>query len=173
MLLLEDDCFPTRNAVEIFREQLELISDDDSIFSVYGHPFLMSEERGYCNRFQGWGWATTSAKLAPYVDEMISLYSVPEPEYLDFVDRTLTPDLLERLDVTPPRQPSYVLRSFYAWDETLALLTARDNKRHKLTPQRTIYNCGIGQDASRFDGRDTFFKPPFNLIRPEEVWRYF
>lgn len=173
ILFLEDDCFPTRSAVQTFRDELAQISADDSVFSVYGHPFLMAEDGGYCNRFQGWGWATTSQKLAPYVDEMISLYSISEPEYLDFVDQTLTPELMTLLDVTPPRQPSYTLRSFFAWDETLALLTARDGKRHKLTPQRTIYNCGIGNDASRFAGDDTFFNPPFNLIQPDEVWKYF
>jgi hypothetical protein len=172
ILFLEDDCFPSRNAVRIFREELEFIENDSSVFSVYGHPFLMAEDGGYCNRFQGWGWATTAEKLAPYVEEMISLYSATEQDYLDFVERTLTDELLQRLDVTPPRQPSYTLRSFFAWDETLALLTARDHKKHKLAKERVIYNCGIGADASRFAG-DQFFKPPFNLVLPEDVWSHY
>jgi len=173
ILFLEDDCFPTRNAVTLFREELEKMESDEGIFSVYGHPFLMAEDGGSCTRFQGWGWATTGEKLAPYVDEMISLYSRTEQDYLDFVDNTLTEELVAILDVTPPRQPSYTLRAFFAWDETLAMLTARDGKKHKLTKERVIYNCGIGADASRFAGEETFFKPPFNIVLPQDVWNYF
>lgn len=173
IIMLEDDCFPTRDAIEIFSRELKLIEDRDDIFSVYGHPFLMAEEGGLCSRFQGWGWATTSKKLAPYVDELIRLYSMPEQHYLDEVSRTLTPELLSRLDVTPPRLPSHTLRSFYAWDETLAMLTARDGMTHKLTDKRVIYNCGMGKDASRFSGENKFLKPPFNIVDPETVWDYF
>ena len=172
ILFLEDDCFPCRDAVTVFREEIAGTAAMEDIFSVYGHPFLMAEDGGICTRFQGWGWGTTAQKLAPYVDEMVSLYSIPEQEYLEFVDETLTDELLARLDVTPPRQPSYTLRSFFAWDETLALLTARDGKSHKPTHKRVIFNCGIGADASRFSG-DRFFQPPFNLVLPEKVWDHY
>lgn len=173
IIFLEDDCFPTRDAIQTFYDELQMVKNDDGVFSVYGHPFLMSEDDGYCNRFQGWGWGTTREKLSPYVDELIELYSLPEKDYLARIENILTPELLKRLDVTPPRQPSFTLRSFFAWDESLALLTARDKKVHKLTPKRTIYNCGLGVGSSRFSGEDRFMKPPFNMVAPESVWDFF
>lgn len=174
LLILEDDCFPTRNAVASFREQLAAVEGDDTVFSVYGHPFLVdAESGGTCSRFQGWGWGTTADKLRPYLERLIDCYSMPEAEYLAFVEASLTPAVLARLDVTPPRLPSTTLRNFFAWDETLALLTAMDNKIHKLTPERTIYNFGGGLDGSRFKSVDWYRCPPFNMIALDEVWDYF
>ena len=173
LIFLEDDCFPTRDAIDIFVNELKAVEDNEDVFSVYGHPFLMAEETGYCTRFQGWGWATTSKKLRPYVDKLIDCYSMYEKDYLDYVDTVLTTDVQQRLDVTPPRQPTYTLRSFFAWDETLALLTALDQKLHKRTDKRIIYNCGIGEGSSRFADMDKFMKPPFNLVFHKDVWKYY
>lgn len=173
ILLLEDDCFPTRDAVEVFRRELDGVENDESVFSVYGHPFLMGEESGYSTRFQGWGWATTSEKLAPYLERLIDCYSMYEPMYLDFVKKHLTDEVIARLDTTPPRLPTHTLKVFFAWDETLALLTAIDGKRHKLTEKRVIYNCGIGDSSAHFALHNKFLKPPYNMVTPESVWEYF
>jgi len=173
ILFLEDDCFPTRNAVRVFREELDIIGSRDDVFSVYGHHFGMAEDSGYCTRFQGWGWATTAAKLEPYLDQMIELYSISEQDYLDYTRAALTPEIKARLDVTPPRQPSYTLQSFFAWDETLALLTVLDGKLHKPAKERVIYNCGLGGGSAHFSDHQKFRQPPFGLIGPDEVWDVF
>ena len=173
IILLEDDCFPSRDAVECFVNELKIVEADESVFSVYGHPFLMAEKSGVCTRFQGWGWATTSEKLAPYLKKLIDCYSMYEPDYLAFTKKSLTPEILKRLDVTPPRLPSHTLNNFFAWDETLALLTSLDGKVHKPTGKRIIYNCGLGEGASRFGEDKKFFEPPYNLVQPKDVWSYF
>lgn len=173
ILFLEDDCFPTRKAVSVFREELEEIESNDEVFSVYGHPFSMAEESGFCTRFQGWGWGTTAEKLATYVEKLIQCYSMPEQDYLDFTNKAMTKKVLERLDATPGRQPSDTLRQFFAWDETLALLTAMDNKLHKLTAERVIYNCGMGEGSAHFVENKKFREPPFNMIAGNEVWDHF
>lgn len=173
ILVLEDDCFPTHDAVSGFRQELDLIRDDDRIFSVYGHHFLVDAEKETCTRFQGWGWATTSEKLTPLLRQLIDCYSMTEDRFLKFVNCTLTADVKKQIDVTPPRQPSYVLENFFAWDETLCLLTALNKQVHKPTRRRTIYNCGMGEESTHFADTETFRQPPFNLITPNEVWQYY
>jgi len=173
ILFLEDDCFPNRRAIEVFREDLECVRQDDSVFSVYGHHFGMSEAGGRCSRFQGWGWATTASKLAPYVDRLIDLYSISEQDYLDFTASALTSVVRAKLDVTPPRLPTDTLTSFFAWDETLALLTALDEKWHVPTRERVIFNCGMGDGSAHFSNHQAFLDPPFNLVHPDKVWDYF
>jgi len=173
IMVLEDDCFPTHDAVATFRKELKIIEGAPDIFSVYGHPFLMPSEGETCTRFQGWGWGTTSEKLAPFLDQLIDCYSLTEQQYLSFVNKMLTEDVKARIDVTPPRLPSYTLTKFFAWDETLTLLTALAGKVHKKTPNRTIYNCGACQDSSRFKNIEWYMKPPFNMISHDQIWDYF
>lgn len=173
ILVLEDDCFPTRDAVSEFRRELDLIRDDDRIFSIYGHHFLVDSEKDTCARFQGWGWATTAEKLTPMLRQLIDCYSMTEERFLRFVSSTLTAEVKARIDVTYPRQPSYVLENFFAWDETLCLLTALNDQVHKPTRTRTIYNCGMGESSTHFANIEKFRRPPFNLIMPSEVWQYF
>lgn len=172
-VILEDDCFPTRNAIDIFRNELKLIETSDEIFSVYGHPFLMPAETETISRFQGWGWGTTAKKMKPYLEKLIDCYSMLESDYLQFVDSVLTDEIVARLDITPPRQPTLTLRDFFAWDETLALLTALDGKLHKKTPQRTIYNFGASLDSSRFKEMERYTAPPFNMVSHEDIWKYY
>lgn len=173
ILILEDDCFPTRDAVTEFKRELDLIRDNKNIFSVYGHHFKVDAEKETCARFQGWGWATTSEKLMPMLRQLIDCYSMPESNYLKFVRNTLTDKIKTQIDVTPPRQPSIVLENFFAWDETLCFLTALNHQVHKPTKVQTIYNCGMGKGSTHFDDITMFRKPPFNLITPEEVWQHF
>lgn len=173
IIILEDDCFPTHDAVDIFMEELKQVEHDEHIFSIYGHHFLVPKEGDTCSRFQGWGWATTGDKLKKHVNQLIHLYSLREFEYLDFVRQSLTPDVLEKLNVTPDRQPSTVLKQFFAWDETLALLTVLSGQVHKKTPKRTIYNFGASAESSRFKNVNLYRNPPFNMVDHENIWDYF
>ncbi|NEV65005.1 glycosyltransferase [Thiorhodococcus minor] len=172
-LILEDDCFPTRKAVATFREMLKATADDDRVFSVYGHHFRVLGEGELFPRFQGWGWGTTSRKLTPYLHRLVDLYSLLEEDYLKVVKRIATPEVLERIEITPPRQPSHTFFKFFAWDETLALLTGADGLFHAKTPEQTIYNFGMGKSSTHFADRDVFRQPPFNLISIEEAWEKF
>lgn len=172
-VILEDDCFPTRDAVDVFYNEIERISGQDKIFSVYGHPFLVPSETDTCPRFQGWGWGTTSAKMTPLLNELTECFSMTEWEYLEFVDRALTAPIDERINVTPGRQPSDTLRRFFAWDETLCLLAARRGLVHKPTDKRVIYNFGMGADGTHFEQVERHRKPPFNMISLDEVWDFY
>lgn len=173
ILVLEDDCFPTRDAVSIFRKELDNIREDKGIFSVYGHPFLVEGETDICARFQGWGWATTSEKLIPVLHQLIECYSMTEKKYLEFVSQVFTNQVRERIEITPLRLPSHTFTKFFAWDETLCLLTALNNQVHKKTPIRTIYNCGMGNDSTHFSENKMFREPPFNMVSPKEAWGFF
>jgi len=173
IMVLEDDCFPTRDAVEIFRNEIRQIADNDRIFSVYGHHFLTPGEGETCPRFQGWGWGTTRRKLMPILRQLIDCYSMTEERYLEFVKMVLTPEIMAKIDSTPPRYTSHTLTKFFAWDETVCLLSALNNQVHKPTPKRTIYNCGMGKDSAHFIDIDLFRKPAFNLVTLEEVWDFF
>lgn len=173
ILVLEDDCFPTRNAIAEFREELDSVRDRESIFSVYGHHFLVENEKPTCARFQGWGWATTAKKLTPILRQLVDCYSMTEERYLEFVRLAFTQEIRDRIDVTPPRLPSHTLEKFFAWDETLCLLTALNDLVHRPTEKRTIYNCGMGLESTHFGSSDIFRKPSFNLITADEVWQYF
>jgi hypothetical protein len=64
IVVLEDDCFPTADALQVFAEQLELVRDDPTIYSVYGNPFGTESSSPLFPRFQGWGWATTRDRPA-------------------------------------------------------------------------------------------------------------
>lgn len=173
IIVLEDDCFPTRDAVARFCQELTEIEKRDDVFSVYGHHFLTESEGETCDRFQGWGWATTSEKLRPILQELIECYSLTEDRYIEFVGRVLTPEIIARIDITPPRLPTNTLRKFFAWDETIALLTALHGLTHKKTAKRTIYNFGAGGDAGHFRDINWYRKPPYNMISIDEVWDHF
>lgn len=173
IIVLEDDCFPTRHAVRVFRHEIATIAELPEIFSVYGHPFLLPAETDTCTRFQGWGWGTTREKLVPVLEELIECYSLSERDYLHFVDQVLTDEVVSRIDVTPPRLVTMTLRRFFAWDETLALLTALRGQVHKPTVPRTIYNFGVGEDSSHFRNIAWCRMPPYNMIPPEEIWTCF
>ncbi|MEM9496078.1 MAG: sulfotransferase domain-containing protein [Pseudomonadota bacterium] len=173
ILFLEDDCFPTRSALSDFDAALDAIEDQDGTFSVYGHPFLTSGEEEGLFRFQGWGWATTRRKLEPMWRKLMDCYWMTEEEYLVFVDENLTPSLEKLMNVTPPRQPTDTLRKFFAWDETLGLLTAVAGQRHLRTKERLIYNFGAGAKSSHFSSVEHFKDPPYNMVSIDAVWDHF
>jgi len=172
-VVIEDDCFPTGQAAEVFYKTLCEVENDERIFSVYGHHFLTPSEGETCNRFQGWGWGTTAEKMRPLLNELIECFSMTEEEYLSFVDHALTPEIEGFINVTPSRQPVDTLRRFFAWDETLSLLAGRRGLVHKPTQPRVIYNFGAGKDSTHFSNVDWYRKPPFNMISPDEVWDVF
>lgn len=173
ILVLEDDCFPTRHAVQVFSEQLDSISDNANIFSVYGHPFLTPQEGNTFTRFQGWGWGTTKRKLSPILERARTLFLLPEHAYLEYTRRMLTPEVIARLDVTPGRNVCQVLTRFYSWDSCTALLTTLAGLEHKRTPERVVYNCGLGGDSGHFPHQAHLREPPFNMITPDEAWAHF
>ncbi len=173
ILFLEDDCFPINGSIAHFTAELDAIKEDDRIFSVYGHPFLVPNEGSEFGRFQSWGWATTSEKIAPIWNELKQCYLMPETDYLNFVRENLSPEIKKRINVTPGRQPTETLTKFFAWDETVCLLAAMNGLSHKRTDKRLIYNCGAGINSTHFQHLQLFRKPPFNMVDENEVWDYF
>jgi hypothetical protein len=175
-VILEDDCFPTKNAIPLFKKELDLYESHSDVLTVYGSHFNVENEFPLFPRFQGWGWATWSHKIIPYVHKMMRLYLLSESDYLAFINATFDDDVKRRIDTTtPPRCSSYTTRKFFAWDETLAHLSALERKMHRPTETRCIYNFGMDQHSTHFPikHQETFRKPPFNLISPDEVWEVF
>ena len=174
IIVLEDDCFPTADAVQVFRETLDLARDDRSIFSVYGNPFGVANEEEVFTRFQGWGWATTRDKLLPVLAQLKAMFMMSEPDYLAWVKKVLTPAVRAKLEVTGRRNVTEVLGRQFSWDSATTLLTALLGLRHRRTPRRVVYNCGAGEDSGHFRrGIDDYREPPFNMIGADEVWQYF
>lgn len=174
LIVLEDDCFPTRTFMSDFKFHLAELERDPTIFSCYGSHFGIGENGGFCTRFQGWGWGTSSERLKPVLEDLIRLYSMPEFQYLDTVREALTDQaLVNRLEVTPGRNPIDTLTQFFAWDETLALLTAQRLMRHRRTRTHCIRNTGMGEDSTHFSSSQIYRESPFNMITPQEAWDYF
>lgn len=170
IIVLEDDCFPTGQAVEAFTSLLDRVAQPGAIFSVYGHHFRTPREAELNTRFQGWGWATTSRRLEPVLARARELFLLPEKEYLEFTHRSLDAELVAKLDVTPGRNVCEVARRFYSWDSCVALLTAQAGLQHLRTPAQVVYNCGIGGGVGHFPDAERLRQPPFNMIRPDEAW---
>lgn len=174
ILVLEDDCFPTSDAVEVFRKTLDQIRHDPAIYSVYGNPFGVAGEGDVFTRFQGWGWATTREKLIPVLAQLKAMFMMSEPDYLAWVAKTLTPAMRSKLNVTDKRDVTAVLVRQFSWDSATTLLTALLGLQHRRTPHRVVYNCGSGEDSGHFRRDiDEYRAPPFNMIGADEVWQYF
>jgi hypothetical protein len=172
-LFLEDDCFPTRYAAKGFSCELTAIEKDDGIFSVYGHHFGLEQNEESFPRVQGWGWATTRDKMMSIWPDLRDCYMMSEDDYLNFVNRALTPDVEARLRATPGRDPLNTITNFFAWDETVALLTAMRGMSHRPSRERLIYNFGMGHSSTHFGANPVFRAPPFNMITPDEIWDHF
>lgn len=174
VLFIEDDCFPTRQAVKGFSYELDRIEKNPSVFSVYGHPFLTeAEAKGPIGRFQGWGWASTREKLMPIWPSLLDTYLMSEDEYKKYIESELTKKILEHIDVTPGRQPSSTLTKFFAWDEALCFLAGQKGLTHQRTNERLIYNFGVGETSTHFGNIDHYRKPPFNMVSIDEIWSHF
>lgn len=172
-IVLEDDCFPTGEAVEQFVTALDMYEDNPEVLTAYGHHFLTPSEQDVCARFQGWGWATWSDKFAPFLNELIYLFSLPETEFRQWARDAMTPDVLARMDVTSPRDASKTLQNFFAWDEALTLLAVLAKVQHAPTDKRCIYNFGVGEDSTHFTNIDWYRQPPFNMVLRDEIWDLF
>lgn len=174
IIVLEDDCFPTADAVETFVQELEAIAENPHLYSVYGHPFRVSGEDREFSRFQGWGWATTRKKLIPVLAQLKSMFMMTEPDYLAWVASNMTPQTLSTLNVTPGRDVQSVLAQQFSWDSATTLLTALLGMKHQRTARQIVYNCGLGEGSGHFHSEaERFRAPPFNMIGGDEVWQYF
>jgi FkbM family methyltransferase len=174
IIVLEDDCFPTSNAISVFLECLTEIENDQSVYSVYGHHFETPNEGRMFSRFQGWGWATTRKKLIPILSQLKAMFMMSEEDYLTWVASALSPEITAKLDVTPGRDVIKVLNKQFSWDSATVLLTAILGLTHFKTSKRVIYNCGIGANSGHFYNDSDFLRQsPFNMIGADEVWQYF
>ena len=173
ILILEDDCFPTQQAVNEFSAALDQTADNPDVLTVYGHPFLVPGEDEGIARFQGWGWAAHASKLKPIWESLIDCYLMREEEFTRFVDSVLTPEIEQKINITPGRQPTDTLRNFFAWDETLGLLAAIRGMRHLKTTTRVIYNFGAGMDSTHFTNLKHYRNPPFNMVSSAEIWNLY
>ncbi|NNM00329.1 MAG: FkbM family methyltransferase [Gammaproteobacteria bacterium] len=173
MIVLEDDCFPTADAVAAFTAMLNQIAAEPQTYSVYGHHFDVPAEGDTITRFQGWGWATTRARLTPVLAELTRLHALAEADYRRHVQRSLTDEVIARLDVTPGRNVIEVMQRFFSWDSATSLITAQRGMVHRRTPRRVVYNCGLGNDSGHFVADARFRDAPFNMIEPGEVWQHF
>jgi len=175
IIVLEDDCFPTRDSVEVFRASLAEIENDPTTYSVYGHHFQVGGENRRFSRFQGWGWATTRTKLIGVLGQLKSMLGMAEAEYLAWTVTALTPEIRRRIDVTPGRNVIDTLQRQFSWDSATTLVTAILGLEHCPTPKQVIFNCGLGGTDSGHFRKDhkRFRDPPFNMIGEGEVWQYF
>jgi len=169
ILVIEDDCIPVLNAVELFSDVLDQTRSRSDVFSTYGHWFMVPAEGATITRFQGWGWAIHTDQLRPIMKDLTDLYALSEKNYLAEIKRRMTPSIRARLDVTPGRNVISVMESFFSWDSCMSFLTAERNLLHAKTAQRAIYNCGMGVGGGHFGRQDIFRAPPFNMVLPEEI----
>ena len=175
LIILEDDCFPTRDAVEQFEAALAGVADRADIYSVYGHPFGTEPDGADpFPRFQGWGWAAHSARIEAILPELKTLFEMPEQDYLAHVRDRLTPDIQARLDCTGERRVLNVLKRFYSWDSATAFLCAERGLDHVRTASRTIFNTGIVPGMGHFRAdTERVRSAPFNMITLDEAWDHF
>lgn len=168
-LVLEDDCMLAKGGLSVFLDELSEHRNNLKVLTVYGSHFGLECEFPLCTRFQGWGWATWSEKIIPFILQMKRLYLLDELSYLRFVDSILTEEVKLMIDVTEGRKASQTLRKFFAWDETLTLLSALESRVHRPTRIRCVFNYGMDSESSHFRENDRFRKPPFNMITPREA----
>lgn len=172
-IILEDDCFPSENAVAHFQTSLDRHADDPSVLTTYGSHFSFPQEQPLCPRFQPWGWASWGDKLLPVLHDLAYLYSLPEQTFIEWAKSATTPEIVEAIDCIPQRAATDTITRFFAWDEALCLLAALRGQKHAPTDIRCIYNFGVGEDSTHFTRIDYYRKPPFNMVLKDEVWDHF
>lgn len=175
VIVLEDDCFPLENGVELFEKELARIEDRPDVYSVYGHHFGTEPESDQdFTRFQGWGWAAHSDRIKALLPRLRELFLLSEAQYLARVRRLLSDDVEARLDVTPGRDVLKVLHSFFSWDSATAFLSALDGMVHRRTERPAVVNTGIVKGIGHFhDDSSRLRSPPFNMIPLDEAWAHF
>ncbi len=172
VLVLEDDCFPLANCVEQFETALAEVADADDIYSVYGHHFgLEPVGTQKFPRFQGWGWAAHSDRIAAILPELRALFMMSEQAYLNHIHANMNADIEARLDVTPGRNVLKVLQLFFSWDSATSFLCAQKRLSHWRTRDSVVVNTGIHKGTGHFqDDAPGLRAPPFNMIQLEEAW---
>lgn len=175
VLVLEDDCFPVNGAVDAFDNELDKISANDRIYSVYGHFFgVEPRESSDFSRFQGWGWAAHSYQIRRLLPRLRELFLMDEDTYVRHVSPLITPEINARLDRTPGRDVLKVLQAFFSWDSATALLTAQAGFDHRRTLVPVVRNMGITPGIGHFLRDEARLRrPPFNMITVKEAWKYF
>lgn len=175
VLVLEDDCFPVNGAVDAFESELDSISGNDRIYSVYGHLFgVEPKDSQDFSRFQGWGWAAHSCQIRRFLPRLRVLFLMGEDAYVKHISSLMTPEIRSRLDRTPGRDVLGVLGSFFSWDSATAFLTAADGLDHRRTNIPVVKNTGITPGIGHFLRDETRLrKPPFNMITLKEAWKFF
>ena len=173
IIILEDDCFPARDAVSEFVDGLNRVRSDPTYFSIYGHHFGGPNERDETTAFQCWGWATTSTKMKPIFEDYVRFWEMPEPHFVRWLKDHLTEDIRNRMDVFPGRSTSAIQNRF-CYDAVIAFLVAKAKMLNKRTPHQVVFNFGVGKDSGHFTkAKAKFFAPPFNMITESELIRRF
>ena len=174
IIILEDDCFPGRDAISAFEDGLNRIRSDPTYFSIYGHHFGGPKEGDETTAFQCWGWATTSQKMKPILEDFVRLWEMPEPECVLWIKEHMTEDIRNRMDVFPGRSDTSILQTQFCFDAVIAFLVAKEKMLNKRTPQQVVFNFGIGEDSGHFTQEmPMFFVPPYNMISESELVRRF
>lgn len=170
IIFIEDDCIPSLNCIKIFDKELEKIKNFKNIFSVYGSPFLVKNEKfgGTFSRFQGWGWGTTSSKIKLVLDDLKKIYMMSEKKYIEYINKNFNSEIKKKIDITEKRMPSSTLEKFFAWDEVICFLSARIQMEHLLTPERTFYPI-MHEASMHFQNNELFKSPPFNMFYKNEI----
>lgn len=170
MIFLEDDCFPAPGAITEFLSTLEEVARDPDLFSAYGHHFGTADEGERTTAFQGWGWASPTAKLRPVVEEFTRLWMMPEPEAVAWFRQNLTAEIRARMDLFPGRAESRLLERRFCFDAVLAFLIARQGMMNKRTEHHVVHNFGIGVGSGHFiEEKDWLLKPPYNMTTRQEL----
>lgn len=172
LLILEDDCFPIRGAVETFEAELAKVHFKPEVYSVYGHHFgIEPPQTPDFPRFQGWGWGAHSDRIQNLLPELRDLFMMSEQDYCAYVADNLNEDIQARLDTTPGRNVLNVLGQYYSWDSATSFLTAQHNMVHRRTKRPVIVNTGFSEGIGHFQQDKPFLrKPPFNMIQLSEAW---
>jgi len=175
LIILEDDCFPIEDAIDVFENSLEAIKHRTDIYSVYGHHFGTEPENTLeFSRFQGWGWAARSDRIQALLPKLRRLFLMDEDSYQEQVTAYLTPEIISKLDVTTNRKVVNTLKTCFSWDSATAMMTAVLGQSHLRTPKPVIKNTGISKGVGHFQADSDFLRSvPFNMITLPEAWDYF
>lgn len=169
-IFFEEDSFPIPGSIPQYLIELDEAEKDDGIFSVYGDPREIPGEADGLYRFRAWAWATTATKLRRILPDLKALYSMPEPDFLDYIRENLTEEIRERLSEIPQINTINTLTTQFSYDSVLNFLTARAGLKHRPTSRRLSYNYGVGLDGTHFSStHERFFKPPYNMITEQEL----
>lgn len=174
VLVLEDDCFPAPGALAALDRSLRSIEDDPGWFSVYGDPLGLPGEAEGTWLFRPWGWASTRAKLRPVLDELAAVQRLPERKLRAWMREAVGSRPADRPFVATGQMEAAIYMDRFQWDIVLPLLLGARGMRNRVTPERVLWNFGLGPDSWHLVGSDArYLEPPFNMITPHQLTRRF